>query len=111
MIFVFFTQAGIASYWGILVAYLPSFCYEYSTLTSIQFAQLILVMAICIPIGNLMGGLIADWIGIKKAYLIYSIIMLIIIMPVFHYIMNDAVPMINVLVVMGGFALLTVLLI
>jgi MFS transporter, MHS family, proline/betaine transporter len=107
MLFVFFTQAGIASYWGILVAYLPAYCAEYCTLSTIQFAELMLVMAICIPIGNILGGLIADWIGIKKAYLIYSIIMLIIIMPIFNYIMNDAVPMINVLVLMGGFALLT----
>lgn len=26
LICVFFTQAGIASYWGILVAYLPTYC-------------------------------------------------------------------------------------
>ena len=104
---VIFTQVGLVTYWGVCVAYLPAFCAEYCTLTTIQFAQLILVMSIGIAVGNIFGGAIADIIGIKRAYLAYSIIMLIIIMPVFHYIMNDAVPMINVLLVMGVFSLLT----
>ncbi len=106
-LFAFLTQAGIMSYGGIFVAYLPAYCAEYCTLTSLQFAQLILVMSIAIVIGNIFGGVIADLIGLKKAYLLYSIIMLIIIMPVFGYVMNNAVPMLNVLTVMAGFSLLT----
>ncbi len=103
----FFTQVGIMTYWGVCVAYLPAYCAEYCTLTTIQFAQVILVMATSLAIGNIFGGLGADWLGIKKAYLLYSIIMLIIIIPVFRYVLNVATPMENVLLVMGTFSLVT----
>ena len=104
---VFFVNAGIASYWGIVVAYLPAYCAEYCTLTSMQFAELILTLSIGVVIGNIFGGLGVDWLGIKKAYLLYSSIMVVITLPVFYYIMGSAVPMINVLIVMGVFAFLT----
>jgi MFS transporter, MHS family, proline/betaine transporter len=104
---VFFVTAGIASYWGIVVAYLPAYCAEYCTLTSMQFAELILVMSMGVVIGNIFGGLGVDWLGIKKAYLLYTSIMVVITFPVFYYIMNNTVPMINVLIVMGAFAFLT----
>jgi MFS family permease len=107
MIFVFFTQAGIASYWGILVAYLPVYCAEYYEISTIKLSEMMLIMSICIPIGTMIGGLIADWIGIKNAYLVYSVIMLIIIMPVYNYIINDAKTMIEIFIIMGGFSLLT----
>ena len=107
LICVFFTQAGIASYWGILVAYLPTYCAEYCSLSTIWFSQLFLVMSIGIAIGNIAGGIIADKLGIRKAYLSYSVLMVIIILPTFHYAFKEATPITNILVAMGVLAFLT----
>jgi MFS family permease len=68
---------------------------------------LFLVISIGIAIGNIAGGIIADKLGIRKAYLFYRILMAAIRMPTFYYALKNSTPIIHLLIAMGILAFLT----